>query len=329
MHSLLVIGTGSIGERHVRCFLNTSRVTVGVCEIQDQLREDVAARYRVSESFPTLKDALKTNWDAAVIATPAHTHIPIALTLAKAGINLLIEKPLSTNTQGVEELAQTIVEKDLVAAVAYVYRAHPALQAMRDAFNSGRFGKALQIVAVFGQCFPFYRPAYRDTYYADHRRGGGAIQDVLTHLLNAGEWLLGPINRLCCDADHKAIPGVEVEDTVNLICRHSEVMGCYTLNQHQAPNETTFTLVCEKGTLRFELHKCRWRWMSEPGNDWHDEPIEPIERDVLFTLQAAAFLDAQEGKAKPLCTIDQAHQTLKVQIAAMESASTDTHYRNV
>ena len=329
MQRLLVIGTGSIGERHVRCLLNTSRATVGVCEIKEQLREEVAARYRVSESFSTLEDTLKTNWDAAVIATPAHTHIPICLTLAKAGINLLVEKPLSTSTEGIAELAETIVAKGLVAAVGYIYRAHPALSGMRDALDSGKFGKALQIVALCGQYFPFYRPAYRDTYYADHRQGGGAIQDALTHILNAGEWVVGPINRLCCDAEHKALPGVEVEDTVHLICRHGEVMGSYTLNQHQAPNEITITMVCEKGTLRFELHKSRWRWMSEPGNDWHDEAIPPMEKDDWFTLQETAFLDALEGKAKPLCTIEEAHQTLKVQLAAMKSAGTDAHWRNV
>ena len=106
-------------------------------------------------------------------------------------------------------------------------------------------------------------------------------------------------------------------------------MGSYTLNQHQAPNEITITIVCEKGTLRFELHKSRWRWMSEPGNDWHDEAIPPMERDDWFMLQETAFLDALEGKAKPLCTIEEAHQTLKVQLAAVKSAGTDAHWRNV
>ncbi|KKK70001.1 hypothetical protein LCGC14_2928390, partial [marine sediment metagenome] len=43
MHKMLVIGTGSIGERHVRCLLNTSRATVGICEINDKLRGEVQA----------------------------------------------------------------------------------------------------------------------------------------------------------------------------------------------------------------------------------------------------------------------------------------------
>ncbi|NIA07845.1 MAG: Gfo/Idh/MocA family oxidoreductase [Actinobacteria bacterium] len=329
MHRLLVIGTGSIGERHIRCFLGTSRATVGICEINDRLREEIAVKYNICGAFSALEDALKTNWDAAIVATPAHTHIPISLKLANAGVNLLIEKPLSTSNEGIAELAKVITAKKLVTAVAYIYRAHPVLSAMKLALDSGRFGKPLQLVAVCGQSFPFYRAAYRDTYYADRRRGGGAIQDALTHILNAGEWLVGPINRLCCDAMHKTLPGVEVEDTVHLICRHGEVMGNYSLNQYQAPNEVTITVVCEKGTLRFELHRNHWRWMTEPSSNWHDEAMAPMERDDWFILQENAFLDALKGKAEPLCTFEQAQQTLKVQLAAMECLGTDVYWKKV
>ena len=329
MHRLLLVGTGSIGERHLRCMRATGRAEFGICEINKVLCKEIADKYNVCGSFPTLEDALTSKWDAAVVATPADTHIPLALSLAKAGINLLIEKPLSTSCEGIAELVQTVTTKNLRAAVAYVYRAHPVLSEMKVALDSGRFGKPLQLVVVCGQNFPFYRPAYQKTYYANRHQGGGAIQDALTHLLNAGEWLVGPINRLCCDAEHKAIPSVEVEDTVHLICRHGEVMGSYSLNQYQAPNEITITVVCEKGTLRFELHKNRWRWMVEPSANWHDEAKPLMERDDWFILQENAFLDVLEGRAAPLCTIEQAWQTLRVQLAAIDFIGADSHWQNL
>jgi len=37
MHDILVIGAGSIGERHIRCFLKTGRARVSVCEIDRAL----------------------------------------------------------------------------------------------------------------------------------------------------------------------------------------------------------------------------------------------------------------------------------------------------
>ena len=56
---VLVIGTGSIGERHTRCFLATDRCDVTVCEINDELRADMADRYRLSGTFSDLDPALQ------------------------------------------------------------------------------------------------------------------------------------------------------------------------------------------------------------------------------------------------------------------------------
>jgi predicted dehydrogenase len=191
---------------------------------------------------------------------------------------------------------------------------------MRNAIRSGEFGRPLQLVAVAGQHFPTYRPAYRETYYGSHASGGGAVQDALTHVINAGEWLVGPVTRLTADVAHLALPGVDVEDTANVLARHGETIANYSLNQHQAPNETTITVLCERGAARFEVHGCRWRSMTEPGGQWTDHHFGPLERDELFTRQANAFLDAVERKSSPLCNLDEGVSTLSANIAILESA---------
>lgn len=317
---VLVVGVGSIGERHARCFLATGRADISICELNSQLRGAVAERYGIEQSFGDLQQALAEPPDAAVICTPAHLHISMAAAAAAAGVHVLIEKPLSTSLSGVDDLRALIAARKLHAAVAYVYRAHPVLTAMREAIRSGRFGEPLQIVAVSGQHFPFYRPAYREIYYKDRATGGGAVQDALTHVVNAGQWLVGPIDGLVADVDHLALEGVEVEDTVHVLARHGRVMGCYSLNQHQAANESTISVICRRGVARFEYHRNRWRWATEPGAPWCDEQAEPLERDALFVRQAAAFLDVLDGVTPPLCTIEEALQTLRVNLAILASA---------
>lgn len=329
MQKILVVGVGSIGERHVRCFINTNRVEVGICEINGKLRDAVSEKYKLAGSFGSLEKALDEKWDAAVIASPAHTHIPIAQPLAEAGVHLFIEKPLAVKPDGIDELIRTVEQRKLAVAVAYVNRAHPGVVALREAVQSGRFGKPVQLVAVCGANFPFYRPVYRDIYYARREQGGGAVQDALTHILNIGEWVVGPIHKLVADGEHKVLDGVEVEDTVNLLCRHGEVMGSYALNQHQAPNEITITVVCEAGIVRLELHRMRVRWMNEPEGVWHDEVIELKDRDDWFTRQANAFLDTLEGKAEPLCSLREGLQSLRVNIAALESMDENSYWKEV
>jgi predicted dehydrogenase len=318
-HSVLIVGVGSIGERHLRCFAATGRARVSLCEVNPTLRAAVAERYSVARAFENLEDALAAR-PAVVVCTPAHLHLPIALAAARAGAHLLIEKPLSTSFDGLADLEQECEQRQLTAAVAYVYRAHPVLAAMREAIHSGRFGEPVEIVAKCGQHFPLYRPAYREIYYRDRATGGGAVQDAITHMMNAGEWLVGPVDRLVADLDHQVLEGVTVEDTVHVLTRHGGVMGCFSLNQHQAPNETTITVICRGGTVRFEAHENRWRWMQEPGGAWHDEPCDPVERDTPFIRQAEAFLDAVEGRRAPLCSLEEGAQTLRVNLAILASA---------
>jgi len=327
-HSLLIVGVGSIGERHLRCFQATGRAEVAFVEINDALRATISERHGIP-GFANLDDAIGNRLDsaqsttprftAAVVATPANLHIEIATRLAEAGIHLLIEKPLSTSTDNIDLLARAVNKRGLVVNVAYVLRCFPALAAMRDALISGRFGKPVEIVAVSGQNFPTYRPTYRNTYYMDHRTGGGAIQDALTHTLNAGEWLVGPIERLVADAAHCVLEGVSVEDTVHVLTRQGDVLGSYSLNQHQSPNESTITVICERGTVRWESHAQRWRWMMRPDEPWNDEPNEPQPRDAAFIAQAHRFLDAVERGEKPLCSLNEGMQTMRVNLATLAS----------
>ncbi len=319
-HRVLVVGAGSIGERHIRCLLRTGRAAVGVCEPMEARRDQVAATYGLEHKFADPAGAFAAGWDAVVIATPAPLHVPLALAAADAGAHLLIEKPLALDDEDVPRLQRLVEEKRLIAGVAYVYRAHPALEAMRAAVLERRFGEPVQLVVVAGQHFPHHRPAYRHIYYADRAQGGGAIQDALTHLVNAAEWLVGPVRRVLAQADHLVLDGVEVEDTVHALASHDQVMACYSLNQHQAPNDTLFRVVCTRGTCDFLPNRHAWRWMTEPDGAWHDQPAPIVERDDWFTLQAQAFLDALERRRAPLCTLEEGLQTLRVNRAILASA---------
>ena len=135
VRNILVIGVGSIGERHLRCLQATGRAHVSICEINEKRRARVVREYGVTEAYADLDSAMAGTYDAAVIATPAHLHVAMAIRLAEAGVHLLIEKPLSTSFDGIEMLEATLSRNNLRAAVAYVLRHEPAMKAMRDAIR--------------------------------------------------------------------------------------------------------------------------------------------------------------------------------------------------
>src|SRR5687767_1596747 len=106
-HRVLVVGAGSIGERHIRCFLATGRCEVSCLEIDDEVRLAVSISNGI-HGFADLKSAIDSQPTIAVIATPAHLHIEIATSIVKAGLHVLIEKPLATNESGMSELGSMI-----------------------------------------------------------------------------------------------------------------------------------------------------------------------------------------------------------------------------
>ena len=322
MKRILIIGGGSIGERHLRCFRQTGRAETGLCEISSELRERLKVQYELSEVFGSLDDAIVAGFDAAVVCVPAHLHIqPVATRLVKLDWDLLIEKPLSTSLEEIPPFVDLVEQRGNKVMIAFTYRSHPALAAMKEAIAGGRFGKPVQVSVVSGQHFPLYRPAYREIYYTKRETGGGLTQDMFPHPLNAVEWLVGPLTSVYADASHRLLEGVEVDDTLSVLARHGEVVATYSLNQHQAPNETAITVICEKGTARFQYHESRWLSCVEPGRDWKEELHCELERDDLFVSQAESFLDYIEGKtSEPLCTLAEGAQTLAATLATLRSS---------
>ncbi len=319
MRSVLIVGCGSIGERHLRCFTQTGRAQVTACDANVGLLQRIAATYG-GATVGDAAEALQRPFDAVVICTPAHLHVPMAIQALRSGKHVLVEKPLSHSLTGLDELFRAQAESGRRVAVAYIYRVIPFLAEAAAYLARGELGPVLQATATSGQPFHLLRPAYADTYYRDRRMGGGAIQDALTHLANWMEGVLGPVDTVFCDCAHLALPKVEVEDTVHILARHGPVPVAYTLNQFQAPNETTLQFNTARGSVKIEFHRQRWGTFAHHATDWEWRQSPPVERDSHFTRQAGAFLDLIEDRPSDLCSLADAAQTLRFNLAALASA---------
>ena len=86
LRRVLIVGAGSIGERHLRCFAATSRAIVSLCELNSPLRATIAERYGVTASFEDYAAALAERPDIVVICTPAQTHVAMSLARRRGGL---------------------------------------------------------------------------------------------------------------------------------------------------------------------------------------------------------------------------------------------------
>lgn len=323
MHSVLVVGCGSIGERHLRCFQKTGRATVAGCDPSDSLRATIAQTYGVT-THRDFAAGLTPDIDAVVICTPPPLHVPMARAALQAGKHVLIEKPLAADFSGVADLLEDETRSDRCVAVAYVQHVYPFLQAARRFLQEGSLGPVKHVTFTGGSHFPTGRPAhtvhYADTYYAQRNTGGGVIQDAITHTANFVESVIGPTDSLYCDCAHQALPRVTIEDTVNISARHGDILVNYALNQFQAPTEGVLQFHTAAGSVKIDTHRQRWGIFRLGDADWtwHEDPVP--ERDSHFEAQAHAFIDQIEGQPSRLCSLSAAVQTLRFNLAAIASA---------
>ncbi|MBI3962895.1 MAG: Gfo/Idh/MocA family oxidoreductase [Deinococcus sp.] len=320
-HRVLVVGCGSIGERHIRCFLHTARAMVSACDVSQARLQELRGRYSLASVHQTFDAVDFLAFDVVVLCTPAHLHIPMGQRVVDAGVALLCEKPLSTSLDGVDALIAAIEHEGVAAGVAYTYRSMPGVQRLKAELDAGRIGTPLHITFHGGQDFRVARPDFARIYYASKATGGGTIADGATHIVNLIQWLIGPYRSVYAEYDHLLIEHVEVEDTAALVLRFRDTpaIASVAMNQYQAPNEGILEIAGSAGNLRYETHTTRVGIFPRGARAWqYTDSLQP-ERDMAYIAQAHHFLDAVEGNRQFACSFAEAKHTLQVCLAAYAS----------
>jgi 1,5-anhydro-D-fructose reductase (1,5-anhydro-D-mannitol-forming) len=268
---VLIIGTGGIGKRHIRGFLKTDRARLMVVEPVVERLKDVLDTYPVERGYVDLSEVDMSKIDLAVICTPANVHIPIAQRCADSGLPFLLEKPLSTSMDGVDDLIKTVAEKHLVARVGYIRRCSYELIEMHKQVTGGKIGNLRMCYMNGSQEFPKYRPDYRETYFAREATGGGTILDGASHFFDVLIWFFGAPTEVVAMYDRLELTGVEVEDSCLISVRFANGgMAQINMNQFQKPNIATIEMIGTEANLMLDH---TWlRYAADDSGQWesHD-----------------------------------------------------------
>ena len=322
---VLIVGTGGIGQRHLRAALATGRLRVSIVEPDEAKRREVATQYPVESSYADLREVRLSEFALAVICAPANWHMALGQACADAGLPFLLEKPLAVTMDGVDRLLATVRSKSLPVRVAYVTRATPEALRLREQVLAGKIGPVRMSYSNISQEFPKYRPDYQRTYYAREATGGGAILDGASHRFDLLMWLMGPVREVAAMYDRLELQGVECEDSALISLRfHSGAMAQIDMNQFQKPNVNTFELIGPKGNLMMDLAAAEVRFCGDDSNQWQverfREGISPRDyHEQRFRRQLEFFLDAIAGKDCPLATLEEAQHNLCIALAAKQS----------
>ena len=329
MH-FLIVGTGSIGERHLRNFLRIDGVRCSIAELNPVTRERVASEYPVVASYEKYTDADLAGFSGVVICVPANLHVAIATDAVAAGTHVLTEKPLAVSREGIAELRQLRDRQGVVVSVAFCRRSDPLYREVKERLDAGELGKALWASVYVGQYWPHMRQDYPPVYSQKRETGGGVIPDMLVHDVNFLEWLFGPVEAVSAAHWRMVLNDIGTEDSGVICLRfHDGQVAQFGVCLFQHPTEARFLVVGQKGALRIQLDAERLGVFSNSSSRWEDGRTRSFERDDVFRQQAQHFIDCIEGRAEPLCTLEDAEQTLLTVLAALESADGDGRFVNV
>ncbi|NCC03111.1 MAG: Gfo/Idh/MocA family oxidoreductase [Proteobacteria bacterium] len=324
----LVIGTGSIGRRHIANLLKLG-VEVSAFSYRDTDLPPIPNGSVVRVS--SWQEAIKEDFDFVVVANSTDNHMDVALRAARAGRNLFLEKPVGISLAGVEELTELIHNKGLIVEVGYMMRSHPNLVWMREQLAANVIGDILYVRASVGQWLPDWRPGtdYRTGYGAFRAKGGGVVFDLI-HEIDLVCWLFGSVADVTAMLRHAPQLEIETESVAQIgLTMDTGILAQIHLDYVRPLYGRSLEIVGEKGVLSWDYTQgtVQIDRAAAPRETVHKLP-EGFERNIMFLTHMKHLLKRIETPAIPsVASYQDGVDSLRVALAAHRAARERRHIR--
>jgi predicted dehydrogenase len=319
--SVVVIGCGSIGSRHIEnlCRLGIAKIAA-VDPVGERLKT-VGERFEI-ELFSSAEEAiLAFEPNVVFVCTPPVTHVGFALIAVRAGAHVFIEKPLSNTMECVDRLSSEAAAQNRVVQVGYNLRFHPGIRAIKKLADDLAVGRILWARAEVGQFLPDWRPSqdYRHSYTARRELGGGIILDA-SHEIDYMLWILGTPVELACMAGRVSRLEVDVEDCATLLVRFaSGAQADVHMDFVQRGYSRSCILAGEEGKIVWDYCLNRVD-VLRPGKPPETLTYE-FQPNQMYVEEVKHFFECIHCNVAPSCGIAEASQSLGVALSAKAAAS--------
>ncbi len=159
-----------------------------------------------------------------------------ALALARRGLHLFVEKPVSHSLDRIPELLDLVEQKKLTAMTGFCMRFFQPLQKAKELLTAGRVGRLVTARSFTGVYLPDWHPYedYRSFYMAKKDQGGGVLLDEC-HAFDWMQWLCGPITAVCAVVGTFSDLEVETDDVCEALVRFGARVGRLDPPRHGGP----------------------------------------------------------------------------------------------
>ena len=146
MVNIGIIGCGYWGANFVRIAKESFSAELVHCSDLSEKNLEIASHNLegVIKTTTEFNDVLQNpKVDAVIIATPTVTHFEIAKKALEAGKHVLVEKPMTENSEQAKKLIEISKEQKKVLMVGHVFKFNPGIQKLKEYIDSGEIGSVL------------------------------------------------------------------------------------------------------------------------------------------------------------------------------------------
>ncbi|WP_165066247.1 Gfo/Idh/MocA family protein [Paludisphaera rhizosphaerae] len=185
--------------------------------------------------------------DALYVATPNHLHTPYVVPALKAGVHVLLEKPMAVSEEDCQAMIAAARESGAKLMIAYRLHFEPATVAAIEQVRDGDIGEPRVFTSTFSQ------PLDPDNHRAKHGFDDGPVYDMGVYPINACRQLFGtePIE-VHAVASRNEDWGLDLDDTVSVTLRFPNGGQAVFVASYAMDKFEHYSLVGTKGSLEFQ-----------------------------------------------------------------------------
>ncbi|MFA6571884.1 MAG: Gfo/Idh/MocA family oxidoreductase [Bacteroidota bacterium] len=207
-----IVGCGNIGKRHIAVIDAEARAEISaICDIDSAKCEEQSKLYNSLKCYNDFEQMLKeTDADIISICTPHGLHAQMTVSAAKAGKNVLVEKPMALTVKDCKTMIETAKNYYVKLFVVKQNRYNVPIALAKEAVDSGHLGRIFMV-----QCNVLWN-RHQEYYSSSNWRGnkeleGGSLYTHVSHFIDLMIWWFGDIIEAKTVTDTKN-HNIEVED---------------------------------------------------------------------------------------------------------------------
>ncbi len=305
-----------MGQNHARVFSEMAEL-VGVADSDLVVGASIARRFN-TKYYNDYQELLRQGLDAVSVCVPTGLHARVAMDVIRAGVPLLVEKPLASSVAEAEGIVEAAADAGLTLAAGHVERHNPVVSVVRQALASGEYGELITIAARRVSSFP------------SRVRDVGVVMDLGVHDIDVMRYLVGsPVESVYALSGKRS--DERFEDHANILLRFANgVDGFVEVNWLTPMKVRRLALTCRKNFVEVDYTDQAITVSSSTlrpfdAANLYNIPLEhhtqriQVRKEEPLRLELEDFLAAIRGHRPPLVPGEDAIETLRVAEASIAS----------